>query len=255
MTTPSRSAGIRVLDATQMLAGPICSMRMADLGADVLKIEPPGVGDWTRTHGFANAYINGETTAYLGLNRNKRSVTLNLKQPDGLAAFDELVATADVFIQNYRVGTAERLGAGYARLREINPQPRLLLDLGLRRGRARTRVGPARTSSSRATAGRSSRSGSSEMPPTPGRAVGGRHDDRLPGRGRHPVSALLARPSASAGGQKVEVSMLGVVMDCQAQELTTYLNLGLLPERTRAPVRPRLGHGARTASTAPRTAG
>ena len=75
VNTPAALTGIRVLDATQMLAGPICTMRLADLGADVLKIEPPGVGDWTRTHGFANAYINGETTAYLGLNRNKRSVT------------------------------------------------------------------------------------------------------------------------------------------------------------------------------------
>src|SRR5437762_2241349 len=93
-------AGIRVLDLSQMLSGPICGMRLGDLGADVLKIEPPGTGEWTRTHGFANAEVKGETTALLGLNRNKRSVTINLKHPDGLALFYELVKESDVFLEN-----------------------------------------------------------------------------------------------------------------------------------------------------------
>ena len=73
--------GLRVLDGSQMMAGPLCCMRLGDLGAEVLKIEPPGTGDWVRTHGFANAAIKGETTALLGLNRNKKSVTINLKNP------------------------------------------------------------------------------------------------------------------------------------------------------------------------------
>ena len=224
--------GIRVLDATQMLAGPICTMRLADLGADVLKIEPPGVGDWTRTHGFANAYVNGETTAYLGLNRNKRSVTLNLKHPDGLAAFHELVRTADVFIQNYRVGTAERLGAGYERLSEINPDIVYCSISGY--GESGPYAGrPGQDLVVQGYSGSLFSVGSSEYPPMPGALWAA---DTMTGYQAAVgiLSALMARERIGRG-QKIEVSMLAVVMDCQAQELTTHLNLGLLPERTRAP--------------------
>ena len=76
--------GVRVLDASQMLAGPICAMRLGDLGADVLKIEPPH-GEHNRHNGFGAVRVNGATPTFMGLNRNKRSVTLDLKQPSGLA--------------------------------------------------------------------------------------------------------------------------------------------------------------------------
>lgn len=225
-------AGIRVLDATQMLSGPICTMRLADLGADVLKIEPPGAGDWTRTHGFANAYINGETTAYLGLNRNKRSVTLNLKHPDGLAAFHALVRTADVFIQNYRVGTAERIGAGYETLSEINPDIVYCSISGY--GETGPHAGrPGQDLVVQGYSGSLFSVGTSEDRPTPGPLWAA---DTMTGyqAGMGILSALIARGRIGRG-QKIEVSMLGVVMDCQTQELTTYLNLGLMPERTSAP--------------------
>jgi crotonobetainyl-CoA:carnitine CoA-transferase CaiB-like acyl-CoA transferase len=225
-------AGIRVLDATQMLAGPICTMRLADLGAEVLKIEPPGAGDWTRTHGFANAYINGETTAYLGLNRNKRSVTINLKHPDGLEAFHELVGHADVFIQNYRVGTAERLGAGYAALSAINP--RLVYCSISGYGETGPYAGrPGQDLVVQGYSGSLFSVGSAEMPPMPGALWAA---DTMTGYQAAVgiLSALHARDRLGRG-QKVEVSMLGVVMDCQTQELTTYLNLGKLPHRTDAP--------------------
>jgi crotonobetainyl-CoA:carnitine CoA-transferase CaiB-like acyl-CoA transferase len=224
--------GIRVLDATQMLSGPICTMRLADLGADVLKIEPPNVGDWTRTHGFANAYINGETTAYLGLNRNKRSVTLNLKDPDGLAAFHDLVRTADVFIQNYRVGTAERIGAGYEALSAINPNLVYCSISGY--GETGPHAGrPGQDLVIQGYSGSLFSVGSSEDRPTPGPLWAA---DTMTGyqAGMGILSALIARGRIGRG-QKIEVSMLGVVMDCQAQELTTFLNLGSMPERTHAP--------------------
>lgn len=225
-------AGIRVLDATQMLSGPICTMRLADLGADVVKIEPPGTGEWTRAHGFANAYINGETTAYLGLNRNKRSVTLNLKHPDGQAAFYELVESADVFIQNYRVGTAARIGAGYEKLSSINP--RLVYCSISGYGETGPYAGrPGQDLVVQGYSGSLFSVGSSEDRPTPGPLWAA---DTMTGyqAGMGILSALLARERLGRG-QKVEVSMLGVVMDCQAQELTTYLNLGLMPERSHAP--------------------
>jgi crotonobetainyl-CoA:carnitine CoA-transferase CaiB-like acyl-CoA transferase len=223
--------GIRVLDATQMLAGPICTMRLADLGADVIKVEPPGTGEWTRTHGFANAYINGETTAYLGLNRNKRSLALNLKSPAGLAVFDELVRTADVFVQNYRVGTAERLGAGYERLHEINPRLVYCSISGYgETGPYADR--PGQDLVLQGLSGSLYSVGAASHPPMPGAlwAV-----DAM--TGYQAATGILAALHAREGlgvGQKVEVNMLAVVMDCQAQELTTFLNLGLLPERTEA---------------------
>lgn len=230
--TPGALAGIRVLDATQMLAGPICTMRLADLGADVLKIEAPGAGDWTRQHGFANAYINGETTAYLGLNRNKRSVTLNLKQPEGRAAFYDLVKTADVFVQNYRVGTAERIGAGYDVLSGINPNIVYCSISGY--GETGPYAGrPGQDLVVQGYSGSLFSVGSADMPPMAG---GLWAIDTMTGYQAAVgiLSALLARERVGRG-QKVEVNMLSVAMDCQAQELTTYLNLGILPQRTRAP--------------------
>ena len=114
--------GLRVLDLSQMLAGPICAMRLGDLGADVIKVEPPGRGEHNRSHGIGGVRIGGETPTFLGLNRNKRGLALDLKQPAGLAVLCELVAVSDVVIQNYRVGTAERLGIGWDDLRAVNPR-------------------------------------------------------------------------------------------------------------------------------------
>src|ERR1700694_5397451 len=102
--------GITVLDCTQMLAGPLAGMRLGGLGADVLKIEAPGAGEVNRTHGFEDITAAGEMTTFLALNRNKRSVVINLKTPDGLAVMHDLVRQADVLIQNIRGGPAAWIG-------------------------------------------------------------------------------------------------------------------------------------------------
>src|SRR3979409_289291 len=114
--------GITVLDCTQMRAGPLAGLRLGDLGADVLKIEAPGTGEFNRTHGFEDITAAGEMTTFLALNRNKRSVVIDLKKPDGLAVMHDLVRQADALIQNFRVGTADRIGIGFDRLHEINPR-------------------------------------------------------------------------------------------------------------------------------------
>src|ERR1700716_4604160 len=98
--------GITVLDCTQVLAGPLAGLRLGDLGADVLKIEAPGTGEFSRTQGFEDITAAGEMTTFLALNRNKRSVVINLKKPDGLAVMHDLVRQADVLISNFRGGTA-----------------------------------------------------------------------------------------------------------------------------------------------------
>jgi formyl-CoA transferase len=113
--------GLRVLDLTQVMAGPYCTMLLADLGADVVKIENPEDGDQTRrSWGYA---VHGEDSrAFLALNRNKRSVCLDLKSAEGLADFHRLVLTADVVVENFRPGVTKRLGVDYETLAELNPR-------------------------------------------------------------------------------------------------------------------------------------
>jgi crotonobetainyl-CoA:carnitine CoA-transferase CaiB-like acyl-CoA transferase len=117
---PGALAGMRVLDLTQVMSGPFCTMILADLGADVIKIESPAAGDQTRkSWGYA---VRGEDSrAFLSLNRNKRSVALDLKTAEGLAHLRALVRTADVVIENFRPGVAKRLGVDYETLSADQP--------------------------------------------------------------------------------------------------------------------------------------
>jgi crotonobetainyl-CoA:carnitine CoA-transferase CaiB-like acyl-CoA transferase len=120
-------AGIRVLDLSRVLAGPWCTQTLADLGADVIKIERPGSGDDTRSWGppFLKDEAGNETAEaayYLGTNRNKRSVTCDIAKPDGQALIRELVKVCDVFIENFKVGDMARYGLDYAALQPLNPR-------------------------------------------------------------------------------------------------------------------------------------
>lgn len=112
---------LRVLDVSQVMAGPFCTMLLADMGADVVKIEPPGTGDQTRSAmGFK---MKGpDSMGFLNMNRNKRSVTLNLKSSAGREALHKLAETADILVENYRPGVMRKLGCGYEAIREVNPR-------------------------------------------------------------------------------------------------------------------------------------
>lgn len=110
--------GMKVLDLTRVLAGPYCGMLLADMGADVLKIEIPGVGDDSRLNA---PVVNGESAYFMNLNRNKKGITLNLKTEEGKEILRRLVAESDVILENYRPGVMEKLGLGYEDLRKINP--------------------------------------------------------------------------------------------------------------------------------------
>ena len=116
---PEALEGVRVLDCSQILAGPFCSMLLADMGADVVKIEKPNGGDDTRRMG--PPFIDTESAAFLAMNRNKRSIVLNFKEQSGVQAMKTLVKDADIVIENYRTGTMDRLGLGYEDLNNINP--------------------------------------------------------------------------------------------------------------------------------------
>ncbi|MCR0985463.1 CaiB/BaiF CoA transferase family protein [Roseomonas populi] len=112
-------AGVRVLDLTRVLAGPLTTQFLSDLGAEVLKLEPPGKGDETR--GFA-PFVGGESHYFLGLNRGKRSLVVDLRDPEGAEILRGLVATVDVLVENFRPGVMNRLGLGAEALMALNPR-------------------------------------------------------------------------------------------------------------------------------------
>ena len=111
--------GIRVLDLSRMLPGPYCSMMLGDLGAEVIKIEEPSIGDPTRR---TPPIINQQSAAFLQVNRNKKSIAIDLKQEEGRAIFLKLTATADVILEQFRPGVVDRLGIGYLTAIEVNPR-------------------------------------------------------------------------------------------------------------------------------------
>ena len=112
--------GLTVLDLTRVLSGPYCTMMLADMGARVIKVEQPGKGDDTR--GWGPPFQNGESSYFLSVNRNKESVTLNFKNPDGRAVLDKLIAQADVLVENFRPGTLARQGLGYDAVSAKHPK-------------------------------------------------------------------------------------------------------------------------------------
>lgn len=117
---PGPLDGVRVVDCTNMVSGPMATMMLGDPGADVVKVEAPGSGDLVRQMGAGR---RGMSPTFATVNRNKRSVVLNLREPRGRALLEQLVERADVFVQNFRPGTAERMGIGEVALRR-DPRPR-----------------------------------------------------------------------------------------------------------------------------------
>jgi len=111
-------AGCKVIELAHIMAGPVCGLMLADMGADVVKVEKP-MGDDSRR--FIPPQINGESAAYMMMNRNKRGIALDLKTDEGKEILLRLLKTADVVIKNYRKGTMEKLGLGYEELKKVNP--------------------------------------------------------------------------------------------------------------------------------------
>ena len=112
-------AGVKVIELAHIMAGPVCGLMLADMGADVIKVEKVPDGDDTRR--MTPPTVDGESAAFMILNRNKRGISINLKSPGGKAVLEKLLATADVLIENYRPGTMERFGLGYDALHKLNP--------------------------------------------------------------------------------------------------------------------------------------
>ncbi|MDG2286718.1 MAG: CoA transferase, partial [Alphaproteobacteria bacterium] len=126
MSTPLPLTGIRIFDLTRILAGPTCTQLLGDLGADVIKVERPGIGDDTRSWGppyvkDADGEDTTESAYYLSANRNKRSITIDLRSEAGVALAKRMIAKCDVLIENFKVGSLAKLGLGYEQLKEEFP--------------------------------------------------------------------------------------------------------------------------------------
>ena len=218
-------AGIRVIDLTRVLAGPFCSMSLGDMGAEVIKVEEPGRGDDTR--GWP-PFTGGEATYFMSVNRNKKSLTLNMKAPEGQAILRRLIAKADVVLENFRPGTMERLGFGYDALRKLNP--RLIYC-------AISGFGESGPESSRPgydliVQGESGVMDLTGFPDGPPVKVGNSVGDLVSGMAAAQGVALALLSRAKSGkGQKVEIGMLDVMASLLTYQAGLYWNAGGKPAR------------------------
>ncbi len=220
---PLPLAGLRVLDFSQFLAGPYAALKLADMGADVVKVERAGVGDLSRYLYLTDTTIGGESTIFHAINRNKRSVAIDLKSNADKAALRDLIRGADVVLQNFRPGVMERLGFGYEAVRAINP--RIVYGSVTGYGREGPWVDlPGQDLLAQARAGVMWLSGGRDDGPV---AIGLPLADILAGAAlAHGVLALLFRRERHGIGGLVETSLIEALTDIQFEMLTTWLNDG-----------------------------
>ncbi len=223
--------GYRVLDCTIAMAGPFAALRLGDLGADVIKIEPVK-GEWHRFISAGNAMGNRVNVSFLALNRNKRSLAVDLKSPAGKEVLTDLVKTSDVFLQNYRPGVAERLGVSYADLSRINPRLVYVSMSGYgSSGPYATK--PGQDLLLQALSGSMLSVGREGDPPAPaGLYVADAVTAYTAFEG---VLAALLYRERTGEGQLVEVNMLDAMVTLQMQELSVF-TVGRKPQkRTKEP--------------------
>jgi crotonobetainyl-CoA:carnitine CoA-transferase CaiB-like acyl-CoA transferase len=222
-------AGLLVVDMAQFLSGPSAALRLADLGARVIKVERPGSGDICRTLYLTDTDVGGDSTLFHAINRNKESLALDLKSPADLAALKRLVARADVLIQNFRPGVIERLGLGYDDARALNPG---LVYAGIS-GYGETGPWvdmPGQDLLAQSLSGVTWLNGHDGDGPVP---LGLSIADMLAGHVlTEGILAGLVRRGITGRGALVQTSLLEVLVDLQFELLTTHLNDGeRLPAR------------------------
>jgi crotonobetainyl-CoA:carnitine CoA-transferase CaiB-like acyl-CoA transferase len=224
-------AGYRVVDCTIAMAGPFAAQRLGDLGADVIKVEPTA-GEWQRFASAGGANGNKINVSFLSLNRNKRSLAVDLKSPGGSEVLRELVASSDVFLQNYRPGVAARLGLDYASLREINPAIVYVSISGYGEdGPYKDR--PGQDLLLQAMSGAMLSAGRNGEPPTPaGQYLA---DAVTASTAFEGVLAALLHRERTGEGQLVTVNMLDALTTLQMQELSVFTVGGIPQQRGEQP--------------------
>lgn len=221
-TRRSALTGIRILDLSRVLAGPFCCQMLGDHGADVIKVEPP-VGDETRYYG--PPFINGESTYFLGINRNKRGMVLDLSQEAGREVVRRLVMTSDVLVENFKAGTMEKWGLSYEVLREINPRLIYCAISGF--GRSGPYAGVAGYDAAlQAMGGLMSVNGPAGGDPT---KVGIAVADLTTGMfASQAILLALYNRTVTGLGQMVEASLLESVVALTHPHNSSYLNAGVI---------------------------
>ena len=222
--------GLLVVDFSQFLSGPLCGLKLADLGARVVKVERPGVGDLCRHLYLSDTEIGGDNSLFHAINRNKESITADLRNADDCRRLVELLKTADVMIQNFRPGVIERRGFGYDDVKAINPR----IIYGSISGYGEDgpwKDLPGQDLLAQSRSGLLWLTGSASDPPVPmGLAVA----DMMAGNAlAQGILAALVGRGIHGRGARIDTSLFEVMLDFQFEVLTTHLNDGgRVPERS-----------------------
>ncbi|MBO8154089.1 MAG: CoA transferase [Thermovirga sp.] len=215
--------GIRVLDFTRVLAGPFCTMVLADLGAEVVKVERPGVGDDSRAFG---PFIGQESAYFMSINRNKKSITLNLKDQRAVEIVKKMIPHFDVVVENFRPGVMDRLGLGYESLKELNPRLIYASSSGFGHTGPYSQL-PAYDLIVQGMGGIMSITGPDEQHPT---KVGSSIADIFAGVFcAIGILAALNHREKTGEGQKVDVSMLDCQVAILENAISRYFVTGKIP--------------------------
>ena len=225
-------AGVRIIAFTQFLLGPAACQYLADMGADVIKIEPPGRGAWERSWAGADTFIGGVSAFFMLANRNLRGVTLNLKSDRGLEIARRLVKTADVMVENFRPGVMDRLGLGFDEVRKINPG--IIYATGSGYGSdGPYRHLPGQDLLIQAISGLGANTGTEGQGPTvSAAAVVDQHSASLLAMG---ILGALVNRARTGEGQRVELVMMQAALDLQSEPVVYHLN-GAKLKRPKTPV-------------------
>ncbi|PAB57371.1 CaiB/BaiF CoA transferase family protein [Anaeromicrobium sediminis] len=213
--------GIKILDLTRVLAGPYATMVLGDMGAEIIKVEMPERGDDSR---FFGPHINGESAYFMSINRNKKSMTLNLKTQEGKEILQELVKKCDVIVENFRPGTMEKLGLGYDEIRKVNPRIIYAASSGFGHSGPYSKR-PAYDAVVQAMGGIMSITGH-DMPTRVGASIGDITAGLFTTIGI--LSALYNR-NLTGEGQKVDVAMLDCQVAILENAIARYLVSGEIP--------------------------
>jgi crotonobetainyl-CoA:carnitine CoA-transferase CaiB-like acyl-CoA transferase len=211
--------GVTIADFTQMMQGPWATQKLAEMGADVIKIEPPG-GEWERTLPAGGDLYDGVSPYFLAMNRNKRSITLDLKSEAGHQAALDIISEADVMLNNFRRGVMDRLGLGYDDVQAVNPDIVYVTATGFGETGPHTDR-PGQDLLLQAMSGLTTITGDRDDPPIAcGSPVVDEHAAML--IAFHTMTALFHQ-ARTGEGQKVEVNLLNAAIDFQCQEVTAEL--------------------------------
>ncbi|MFB3817105.1 MAG: CaiB/BaiF CoA transferase family protein [Candidatus Methylomirabilales bacterium] len=223
--------GVRIISFAQLMQGPSGVQILADLGADVIKVERPGTGAWERGWSGADTYLNGISVFFLLLNRNQRSIALDLKRAEAREVALRLLDTADVLVENFRPGVMDRLGLGYEALRARNGRLIYCACSGYgAEGPYRDR--PGQDLLAQALSGLAAMTGPADLPPVPaGMALVDQHSATLVALA---ILAALRQRDQTGRGQRIEISLLNAALDLQIEPLGCFLNGGAVTQRSRS---------------------